>query len=264
MSNLRDVIKSLPGVKQWSARRYYQRFLAGNGLHWGCYSSLAQARASCPDSPGFNRSGFQDEYIHVRTRQVYPFDYPVMYWLREATVVGATRIYDLGGSVGAQYYAYQPYLGADSFSCWRVSELPEAVARGRELAQAKGVSHILEFDDHIDPARIDADIFLCAGTLEFIEEWTLPDLLHAAAKRPAHILLNKLPLCERADFFSTQNIEGNYVPHRVWNKKNFIAEIESLGYTLHDHWAVPDRAFHVPGDDGLSFYAYSGLYFKLA
>jgi len=232
------------------------------GLHCGKFESFAQARAWLPKSPEFDNASISDEYIHDRTRRIFPFDYPTLFWLREAFEAGATSVFDIGGSVGSQYYAYQQYLTLPEGIRWRVSELPVVCRLGRELAAREG-ARAIEFTDSLDTSSTDEDVWMAAGVLEFFESTPLPDLLSRARRKPSHVLLNKLPLCEGEAFVSTQNVgSGSYVPHHVFNRRQFISAVEACGYVLKDAWAVPERVFEDPLNPERNFDEYSGLYFR--
>lgn len=259
-----DRLKRLPllsGLYQKERRNYFLS-PAGGGLHYGRYASFAAARAALPTSAGFGNESVQDEFVAVRTQRVYAFDYPMMFWLREAFGLGARSIYDFGGSVGVHYYAYQRYMSFPEGLVWRVCELPEVCRIGRELA-AKQSPNGLVFFDSADTSSIRDDIWILGGVLEFLEGVRLDDMLSRAARKPGHLLLNKLPLHEGDDFVSTQNIgNGSFVPHYVFNRQRFIASIEACGYELKDSWGVPERAFQDPSNPGHDFEEYSGLYFR--
>lgn len=258
------LIKRLPLVSTWLRQRAIRKYLSprGQGYHSGHFDTFAQARAWLPPSPEFSHDKFTDEYVNERSQRIWPFDYPVLFWLREAFASGCSTVLDIGGSIGNQYYAYQRYLSYPAALQWRIQELTAFIAQGRELAQQRGAS-ALSFSDAWPPQWLESEIWLAAGVLEFMEPQSLPALLERSASKPRHILLNKLPLSEAEAFVSTQNIGfGAYVPHHVFNRQAFIASIEALGYELVDAWEVPDRSFSSLGFDRDSFDCYSGLYFR--
>lgn len=257
-------IKRLPLIGSWLRQRAIRKYLSprGRGHHSGHFDTFAQARAWLPSSPEFSHDKFTDEYVHERSQRVSPFDYPVLFWLREAFASGCSTVLDIGGSIGNQYYAYQRYLSYPASLQWRIQELSAFIAQGRELAQQRGAC-ALSFSDAWPAQWLDSEIWLAAGVLEFMESQSLPALLARAAHKPRHILLNKLPLSEAAAFVSSQNIGfGAYVPHHVFNRQAFIASVEAVGYELVDAWEVPDRSFSSLGFDEDSFDCYSGLYFR--
>jgi putative methyltransferase (TIGR04325 family) len=263
MPDLFKAFKNFHPVKSFLQKRGLNQYLSshGTGHHYGRFNSFSEARAWLPPSKEFHYSDFAQEYIDERSNRIYSFDYPVLFWLHDAFLEGCTSVLDIGGSIGNQYYAYSKYIQYPSSLSWQVHELPAFVKIGRELAQARQSPH-LSFTDELDPDEIDATIWIAAGAIEFIETLRLDDLLKRAKKRPKHIFLNKLPLYDGPQCVSTQNIgNGSFSPHYVFNRQDYIAGIEQVGYRLADHWAVPDRKFLVPGQPENSFDEYSGLYF---
>lgn len=258
-------IKRLPLMRSFFRARAIRKYLSqrGQGYHCGHFETFAQARAWLPKSPEFSHDKFTQEYVHERSNRIWAFDYPVIFWLREAFQGKATSLLDIGGSIGNQYYAYQKYLNYPAGIQWRVQELPAFIAQGRELAIQRG-AQALSFSAEWPADWLDSDIWMAAGVLEFIEGDDLPTHLSQATRKPRHILLNKLPLTHAPEFISTQNIGfGSYVPHRVFNRADFIQSIKKLGYELVDSWEVPERTFTSLGFDADSFDTYSGLYFRL-
>ena len=257
-------IKRLPVVRDWWRAKQVKRFLSrkGTGLHYGVFRNFSEAQAWLPATEGFEREDFSDEYINVRSHRVYGFDYPILFWLREAFNAGAQSIFDIGGSVGVHYYAYGKFLAFPPALAWHVCELPKVNKLGAELAQRHGVS-ALTFTDSMDTSEVQLDIWIAAGALEFIEGCRPEALLAKAKQRPGHFFINKLPLHDGEDFVSTQNIgSGSFVAHHVYNRARYVAGIEAMGYRLIDSWDVCERSFIIPGEPEHSFDSYSGLYFK--
>jgi putative methyltransferase (TIGR04325 family) len=263
MPDIVNLLKNFHPIKSLLRQRGMRLYLSpwGVGYHYGSFKSFAEARAWLPKTREFSFPDFVNEYIDERSHRVYPFDYPVLFWLREAFEAGASSVLDIGGSIGNQYYAYGKYLKYPSGLSWRVHELPAFIKVGQELAQKRNAPN-LSFSDQLDPAQMDADVWIAAGAIEFIEAVQLDQLLAQARKRPRHVFLSKLPLHDGPTYVSTQNIgNGSFVPHHVYNRQQYIAGIEKAGYRLVDSWAVPDRRFLVPGQPENSFDEYSGLYF---
>ena len=242
-----------------------QLFLSSEGTasYYGVFGSFADARAWLPPSKEFDHAPLAAQYIEIRCRRVFPYDYPVMLWLERAFQSGATRVLDFGGSVGVHYYAYRRYIGMPAALAWRVVELPTMVAIGRSLA-ATNAAPALSFTDDLPQAVMaaDSEIWLSAGAIHYMEDARPARLLKWCAVRPKHILLNKLPLYGGEDFVTSQNIgEGSFAPLHVFNRRRFIREIEEVGYTLWDRWAVPERALYLTGDSEHMLPSFTGLYF---
>ena len=257
-------LKRLPVIRNLWQRERLNHFLSdgGGGLHYGRFNSFDEARAWLPKSSSHDLEILSDEYMEIRSKRVYAFDYPVMFWLRNAFDAGARSIFDIGGSVGVHYYSYRRYMTFPSDLVWRVSELPVVCRLGREYAQRQGVTAV-QFNESLDTSNISDDIWIAAGVLEFLENSRLEDLLARAAKRPQHILINKLALWKGEEYVSTQNIgAGSFTAHYVFNRERFIAAVQAQGYELVDSWDVPERCYQDPREPERDFANYSGLCFR--
>ncbi|MGJ7509889.1 methyltransferase, TIGR04325 family [Variovorax sp. GT1P44] len=250
-----------PGLMHW--RR--QHFLSADGasFYFGVFDSFASARRWLPPSPEFNADALQKEYVEVRTRRIFAYDYPVMWWLSAAFRDGAQSILDIGGSVGVHYYAYLPFVDMPETLSWNVVEVPSVVAIGRTLAAVRKAP-ALEFSPNLTESvsRVRADVLLSAGALQYVDNGGPANLIERMARRPLRVLLNKLPLYDGEDFVTTQNLgSGCFAPVRVFNRRNFISSIEAQGYVLRDEWSVHERALYLPGFPERSFSYFTGLYF---
>ena len=257
-------IKSLPFVAKidlaYQRRRYFST--APGHPYFGCFRSFEEARAWLPPSNEFDTTALVDEYVTVRTNRIFAYDYPVIYWLGRAFHGGATRILDIGGSVGVHFKAYRPYLTYPSSILWKVIEVPAIAALGRELAPHDAL-HALTFADSLAAVEWPADVWLSSGAIHYIEQGHVARLLDRAHSRPGYIILNKLPLYDGEDFVSTQRVgPHHYAPLHVYRRDRFVGAIEALGYALVDQWEVPERSFYLPGHSDKSFAQFSGLCFR--
>jgi putative methyltransferase (TIGR04325 family) len=262
-----DLIKRLGPVRALRAERYRTLFEseAGYGMHHGMFRTFSEARSAAPKSNGFNEEHFSTEYDD-RVDRVFPYDYPVLFWLERILEAGMVeRVLDIGGHVGVHYYAYRRYLSFPPELKWRVSEVERIVQAGRARAQREGAS-ALEFTENFEDLDSQpADVLISAGALHYVEEPLLWDVIERARARPAHLLLNKLPLYDGEDFVSLQNAVRRplgFSPHYVWNCSKFVERFERLGYRTVDAWSVPDRKFYLHDLPDYSFGAYSGLYLR--
>jgi putative methyltransferase (TIGR04325 family) len=259
-------VRRLPAVRAWRRRRALDRFRseAGFAMHYGLFPTFEAARRWLPPSRQFDDPSLAAEYVDVRTRRVFAYDYPVMFHLREIFDGGVSTVLDIGGSVGVHFYAYQPYLDYPTGLRWQVIEVPAMARLGKELAERSGASQ-LSFVDVLDVSNVRADVWLSAGALQYLEDGRPSTLLAATAHPPRHLLLNKVPVYSGADFVTTQNIgNGCFTPHHVWNRQAFIGQIEVAGYELVDAWETPERAFDLFDSPERSFRAHSGFYFRRA
>lgn len=259
-----EPLKRLALLRAWRDRQRLAYFLsdAGHASYYGVFASFSEARRALPRSAEHNQSALATEYIEVRSHRVYCYDYPMIHWLGAALGGGATRIFDIGGSVGVHYRAYRRYLAYPPWLSWQVCEVPAIAQIGRELAQRDGETP-LTFTDALNPGEVQADVWISAGAIHYIEKARPDALLAACQHRPAHLLLNKLPLYEGDDFVSAQNMGANsFAPLHIYNRQRLVTDIESVGYRLVDSWEVPERHFYLPDHPEKSFGKYSGLYFR--
>ncbi|PNG48965.1 MULTISPECIES: methyltransferase, TIGR04325 family [unclassified Variovorax] len=251
-----------PALLLWRRKQFLSR--EGHGFYFGLFDSFEAARAWLPKNPEFGQDALATEYVDVRTKKVFAYDYPVMWWLEHAMRGGATRVLDIGGSVGVHYYAYRRYIDMPAALRWHIVEVPTMISIGRKLAADTGAS-ALDFTEDLQQAVTEeaADIWISAGAIHYFEDATPGLLLKNCRARPRHVLLNKLPLYKGESFITAQNIgEGAFAPMHVYNRGRFIRDIEAMGYSLRDEWPVHERSLYLPGHPERSFPSFTGLYFS--
>jgi putative methyltransferase (TIGR04325 family) len=260
LQQVETTIKKLPGVRKLLEMRYEQSFVA-DGLGWfrGVYGSFGEANASAPAGKplGFDNQAYAKEFEGRLTR-VFSFDYPILLWLSRILQPNM-RIFDFGGHRGTHFYSYAQYLSYPEGFQWMVYDLPEIVAAGKELA-AERDAHNLSFTTSLADAK-GADIFLAAGSLQYVESPSLPEMLAGLGDLPQYLLLNKLPLYNGKRYVTLQNGGAAFHPAHVFNRQEFIEPLIRLGYSLVDQWDVPSRSGRIPFHPEASFHSHSGLYF---
>jgi len=250
-----------PALLRWRRQQFFSE--AGFGSYFGLFESFAQAREQLPASPEFDHAALAAEYVDVRTKKVFAYDYPVMWWLERAFGDGATRVLDIGGSVGVHFHAYRRYFQMPAGLSWHVVEVPAIASIGREMAAHAEAAGLSFSEDLAQALGGGEDIWIAAGSLHYFEDARPGDLLRHCAVRPRHVLLNKLPLHDGEDYITAQNIgAGCFAPMHVYNRRRFIEEIEARGYVLRDQWQVLERSLYLPGFPERSVPAFSGLYFS--
>lgn len=261
--SISERLKRLSAIRSWRERRHLAHFLSLEGFRsfYGVFNSFSEARDSLPESEEHNQRALTPQYVNVRCNRIFSYDYSVIYWLSEAFRQGATSVFDIGGSVGVHYHAYRKILVYPQSLTWQVCELPAIAQVGRELAERRHATQ-LTFTETLDPGTVQADVWLSAGAIHYIEN-ARPNLLLAACRhRPEYFILNKLPLYDGDDFVSAQNIgKHSFAPQYVYNRQRLVTDIEGTGYRLVDSWEVPECSFYLPGHPEKSFNKYSGLYF---
>lgn len=243
--------------------RIYERRFASNctGCFRGVFDTFAEANRSAPltKSLGFNSSECAREFQDRLTR-VFSFDYPVLFWLARLVKEGAS-VFDYGGHAGTHFYAYSRYLDYPASLSWLVCDLPEITRVGEERARQSGRRQI-EFTTRFEDG-VRSHILIAAGSLQYIESPSLPELLSRSAVKPAHLLLNKVPLYHGEQFVTLQNGGVAFHPQYVFNKERFITGFTALGYHLKDTWDVETHPGRIPFHPEKSFRCHSGLYFTL-
>jgi putative methyltransferase (TIGR04325 family) len=260
-----DGLLQLPGLRQWRSRKYDRRFESADNVNLfrGVYASAAQASAAIPSTKpaGYDHDGPAAMYAE-RTRQIYPSDYPILFWLQKLLSDTCNRVFDIGGHIGVGYYAYQKYLNYPASLRWRVSDVPAVAERGRQLALKSDRSGKLSFTSDLTEAA-DFDIVFASGSIQYLPS-TLAELLRNAPTKPKHVLINLLPLHPTETYYTVQNIGVAFCAYRIESLPQFIAAMRAAGYHLHDRWENLEKRCEIPfSAPGYSLDRYYGFYFEL-
>ncbi len=256
-------LKALPPVRAWQERAY-ERMFASDALYGsfrGVFRSFDEARTSAPKSRGvgFDLPAFGHEF-RERLSRVYPYDYPVLFWLR-AILAPDVRVLDYGGHVGVHFYAYRKYLEYPPGLRWCVCDVPAVAAAGRALARERGESDALTFTTDVRDADAH-DVLIAAGSLQYVEKPGIAEALRSLARPPEHLLLNKLPLYDGDAFVTLQNAGPSFVPQHVFNREAFVGDLRAAGYELVDAWEDRVHSCRVPFEPHREVAQYSGLYLR--
>jgi len=239
----------------------YERYFNGAGgrvrLFNGIYPDFAAAARAIPSG---RRAGHDnaasarrilDEWLHVS-----PSDYPTLFWLSRV-LPDSRLLFDWGGNVGLQYFAFQRYLSYPPELIWRVNDVPAVTALGEEIARRESAS-ALRFTTSLEELA-EADVLLASGVLQFIEKPF--DELRGLRALPRDVIVAKLPVYDRADAVTLHNMGTAFCPYRLFNRDDFLAEFARLGYRLVDAWITPGHGCRIPLAPEHSIQAYSGFYF---
>lgn len=262
----------LPGILQAGEWLYRTRFRAGRhhcGYH-GVYRSFDEAtRALPPGMAGFDHDEMAalDHYT-TAAGEIEPMpatEYPVLFWLKQALDGGARSLLDLGGYVGHVFRQYDAYLHFPPEFRWTVLDLPHITQAGERLAARHG-SPCLRFANAVDPAA-EIDVLFAAGSLQYLPENHLRDLLARQARLPRHVVVQRTPLHAERAFVTIQSIvtrsgRACFCPYTIANRADFIGGLAGLGYELVDAWEK-QRSLDVPFHPGYRVETYSGLYLRL-
>jgi|KBSSwiStaDraftv2_1062776.scaffolds.fasta_scaffold341635_1 putative methyltransferase (TIGR04325 family) len=255
---MRNAIFATPLVSDFF--RQYWRFLWRVGACRGVYANYREASKACA---AFKKHGYNDalfygpaiigEPVHMRKR-----DYPVLYWLSQSLKEG-TRILNLGGNAGTEYFTYRQFIHFPDGVRWIVWELPAAVNFGQHLAQVSK-SPDLSFTTRLEDGD-GADIVLVAGALQYIEE-DLPTCLKRLSALPPRLVIHRTPLYEGETFFTMQSTYGSVVPYRIQNRQELADSLLKLGYRMVDCWCE-QRSVIIPFYPARSSDRFYGFYFVL-
>jgi putative methyltransferase (TIGR04325 family) len=247
-------------------RRLYlpSRDNCGYGCFRGVFNTFEEAIASTPPTKpiGYDNPRLAADYKATFSSDLRPYDYPVLFWLGKLIADG-TRIFDFGGNVGTHYLAYREYLDFPAGLRWIVCDLPAIVQAGRRLAEELAVdSASLSFTETFGAAD-GADVLLASGSVQSLEAPTLADALSRLSRKPAHLLLNRLPLYSGGQFVTLQNGGSVFYPQLVFNERDFVGSLRGLGYELVDKWQDPTDSCFIPFHPDRSLPYYHGLYLTL-
>jgi len=259
-SKVRQALVNTYPVVRLRERRYRHKFATTKGwrgLHYGVYESFKQALEALPKSTYSGYTLDNDWYLS-RYQQLEVLDYPILFWL-EKLIPSNRRLLDFGGHAGITYYKYSSYLQYPDDLEWVVCELPDVVKLGEKLRAKLGGKH-LSFVTTLD-ASGNFDIFHSAGCIQYVEQ-PVTDFLAKMPAPPPHLILTKVPLYEMKTRVTLQNTGDSIDPCWLFNRDEFVASINQLGYRLQDSWFCPDRTITIPFHGEYNVPQMSGLYFQ--
>jgi putative methyltransferase (TIGR04325 family) len=251
----------IPRLRTALTRSYKREFDAATGqirMFHGIYPDFAAAWRDIPPGrlEGHDSEAAAQRLADARLR-VEPSDYPIMFWLQRL-LPECRLLFDLGGGVGISYFGYRRYLQYPSGMSWLINELPTVAALGARMA-AEELAPGLRYTTSLEELPR-ADILLAAGSLQLIEAPF--ELLRAAAALPPHLLINKVPLGKTPAAVTLHNLGPALCAYHLFNRAQFVAGVQQLGYELVDEWANPDLSARIPYFPERSIHSYSGFYFR--
>ncbi len=251
----------LPPLRYLHERLYEREF--ARVVPWarrfrGVYGTFEEAIRAAPASKPVGYDNPDAASFMQASGALLPSDYPVLFWLGKA-LEESPLLLDIGGYVGISYYSYRNYLNYPENLQWVVNDVPAVTAAGIEIARrqdSRGLSFTAEIGSALSPRTV-----LAAGSLQFIEQ-NLSDLLLRMGALPTNLIVSKTPITDLPDFVTLQDLGPAVCPYRIFNRKQFIQSIESLGYRLVDSWANIDFNCRIPFHPDRTVPNYSGLYFR--
>jgi putative methyltransferase (TIGR04325 family) len=242
---------------RWDYSRFFAR--CPPNRFRGVYPDFGSAEASVP--PG-RRVGYDYDELaglyRLRMDKACESDYAMLFWMRDLIRDGSF-VFDFGGHVGVSYYGWRNYLHYPDSLRWLVHEVPAIVRGGQALALERGASH-LKFTSALPDGR-DCTVFMAAGSLQYVDR-TLAQILDEAGCRPAHLLINKMPLYEGETFVTVQSTGRAFHAYRIQNREEFVEGVKALGYRVVDDWMNREQHCEIPFSRDRDIPAYSGYYFQ--
>lgn len=241
-----------------SRYRKYFRTSKDYGIY-GVFRTFEEARQEIPAAKviGFDTKEAATMYDD-RLAGIFPYDYPVLFWLRPLMTSGL-KILDIGGHIGVAFYTYSSYIDFPNGLEWVVKDMPEICNVGRELAARRGVAG-LSFVSELSLCK-EVDVLLTAGAIQYVNGPGLAEIIKSLDAKPRHVIVNKIPLHETMSFVTLENFGAGYTPFHVHKRSEFIESMLEVGYRLRDAWKNPDHRLFIPFYPEHSLKAYSGLYF---
>jgi putative methyltransferase (TIGR04325 family) len=249
-------------------RKFPWSLLSGNPTFghvntWiGIFPSWAAAMAAIPkgNPVGYDQSAATEIFSSYPTTLVRQSDYAVLLHLRNIAR-GGMRVVDVGGSIGSACYIALKYFPLPDDFEWVVFDVPAVLEAGRAVANREGEkSKPLRFVADLKETG-KCDVFFSSGALQLIED-TLPDLLRKLPSLPEHVLINRIPVWEGEAVVTLNDMGFSLAPYNVFNRKQWVAAVEELGYRLVDDWACPEsNFFSIRFRPRTRLRAYRGFYF---
>jgi putative methyltransferase (TIGR04325 family) len=237
-------------------------------FNWRFTSRLAACRGVYSTYPEAKRAGASFATAAYNTNIINPpeiigadanlrrRDYPVLLWLGQS-LREDSKVLNLGGNAGAEYFTYRQYLQFPPSLRWVVWELPGLVKFGEKLTQtldAPGLSFATRLEDGDG-----ADIVLTCGALQYFED-DLVNCLKRLRTKPRRLLINRVPLYEGNTFFTIQSVLGSVVPYRIQNREELVQSLTDFGYRLVDTW-YQDHEIVIPFHSERTVRRFYGFYF---
>ena len=227
----------------------------------GVFRSAAEARRHIPPR---RKIGFD----HGEAADLYPWlmdytkisDFAVLFYFNKLLQPGM-RVFDFGGNIGVLYYSFQKHWKLPEHLTWTVCDMPAIVAAGRKRAaerEAPGLEFTTDFRD-----AANADVLLTSGTLQCVEDDFAPMLKSLGAAKPPHVLINRVPMWNRPELVSLQDLGPVIYPYRIFDRSQFLGSLEATGYTVRDKWECPEKSISIRFRPWIRITGFDGYYLSL-
>ena len=157
-------------------------------------------------------------------------DHQVLALLVRFAAAPVVRVDDFGGGVGQSYAALRRLIPREIRLRHRVVELPEVVARGREIWTDRHDE--LEFATELSTAQEPpTDIVFAKGALQYFADYA--SMLGTLCSRGAKwVLLEKLSLVDAPTYATVQHAYGGEAPYWMFNVRDIERVAEAAGYRV--------------------------------
>lgn len=242
----------------------YLSFNYNHGKFKGVYSSFDEATKGVKILKGYNEDEIVASCLEVsiNNTKIMEYEYPIFFWLEqifsEIKEDRVIKVFDFGGRFGGHFFKFLPFAKKYKFS-WLVCEVEKMAIMGRKKNENKQLKFTFSFED-----LKGSDIFLSSGTIQYVDGLSLSNTLMKSPNKPKYILLARLPMQTQVKKYVTlQNQKIAFIPQYVFNKNDFIQEMNEINYELVSEWDDFSDSCVIPFHREKSVSSYIGLYFKL-
>jgi putative methyltransferase (TIGR04325 family) len=259
-----DSFSRWPVLRGITDRQALEQFKANRNqnLFYGVYGRWEEAEAAAASygQAGYDNPESADLYKFMM--RIMPNDYPSLYWLARSLSEGMTRVFDVGGAIGIKFYAFKEHLSAWPALRWRVQDVTAVAARGRELANERGVAQQLDFTDQFADGD-GLDVLFASGVVQYLPR-RLGELLESFKQLPRRIIVNTAAIHAQHEFFTVNSIGTAFCPYRIQTQAGFIGSLSKLGYRVRESWQNLGKPMTIPFRPDYSIKDYSGYCLELA
>ncbi len=223
-------------VRESSYRRRFMENRQDN-LFMGSFGDFGAAAASAPARAAID---FSEATAPLHIPQVQFSDYPSVFWLGRALSEGMRSVLEVGGNVGARYYAFRRMLSYPLDLRWTISESKEMVARGRELAAQRQVGDQLAFVADDQPLSDAHEVVYVSGSLRRTSRSGSPTSSRPCPRCRSASILNMIPVHPERTLYTLNSSDAGISPCRIQHHDELLTELLAAGYEtprrMAPHW----------------------------
>lgn len=215
---------------------------ASGDIHWGYFDSREEAETTLRRRKNLiTHQNDNTGSINIDSSlSAHSFDYPAMFFLQKLVKKGKLRtVTDLAGQSGPKYICYRKYIDFPSDLVWQIVGRP-ASQLDREQLSLTNVG-TLRFHESVEDTK-PCSALICSGTLPYLDI-PLEQLLRNLPAMPAVIILNEVPVAEKAGFYMLETLGRSQILHKAMALPEFEQIRKTFGYRLVSRWDIPERSF---------------------